>query len=246
MNSNLELLAGDVIKIGELNIKHPKLKDIKKTGEGNYSEFIRTFCFQPFDVVESLYKQKIDYETIGNYELFNMLFPFRYYEDASFRDVFYLFFDIEGILIPSEEDGKVKYTIVDDDGVTVIIEESNFEEIQSVIKMITGFSNRKVEKFKDELIKEMYIEDLIETEEIASNERSNNSIITMADLVGAVILDTSYTYETVWDMYLYQFHSCTRMILKREDYRNTMTGIYTGNLDPKKVNMEKIYWLSKN
>jgi len=246
MYSNLEVLAGDVVKIGNLKIKHPKLKDVKKIGESMYSEFIRTFCFQPFDVVESLYKQNIDYEEISNYQLFNMFFPFRYYEDENFRDIFCLFFDIDDVLVPLEEDGVVKYFIITDDKKTVIIEESNFEEIQSVLKMITGFSNRKVEKFKDDLIKEMYIEDLIETEELAKNSKNNNSVITMADLVGAVILDTSYTYETVWDMYLYQFHSCTRMILKREDYRNTMTGIYTGNLDPKKVNMEKIYWLSKN
>ena len=66
----------------------------------------------------------------------------------------------------------------------------------------------------------------------------------MADLIGAVVLDTSYTYETAWGMPIYQFHSCTRMILKRDEYKNTMTGIYSGSLDPKKINMKDLHWLS--
>lgn len=256
MLSDLQVLSGEDIHIVSIEdgfnikIKHPKLIDIKEVKEENYGTFIETFCSKPFDLLANLHKVNIDYETIGEYELFNMIFPSNYYsEDDSFRQVFDMFFELEGdLLIPStDKDEVTEYIDILEDGSSkIIMNKESFSSIQQAIKMLTGFTNKKPEKFANAKTKEAYIEDVLESLEIAETERSSNSMITMADLIGAVILDTSYTYENVWDMYIYQFHSCTRMILKREDYNNTMTGIYTGNLDPKKVNLDKLYWLNKN
>lgn len=242
-DSCLLLRGGKVVLEDKTIIKHPTIKDIANHGEEMYNLFITAFCSNPFDLIAFLYQQNIDYSTITEYDLFNILFPSFYYsEEDSFRLMVKEFFKIGGFL-RMKKDGE-KFVYVDTDSNTVIFNEKNFSEIKSVIKKLTGYTNKKEEKFANDFTKRAYIEDLIEESEFEQKEKKSGNTITFADLMGAVVLDTSYKYDEVWDLNLYQFHSCTRMILRREEYQNVMVGIYSGSIDAKNINKEELFWLN--
>jgi hypothetical protein len=107
---------------------------------------------------------------------------------------------------------------------------------------MSNYENEKVEKFANEETREAYIINLIEEKE--DNMERGKKRITMATMVGAIVLETSYTYESAFELSMYQFHSCTSAILKRQEWKNIMLGVYTGNIDTKKIDLSKYNWLT--
>lgn len=246
MINTLQILSGGDIQLEcGLRLSHPKLEDIKDVGEDVYNSFITTFCADPYDLMIFLYKYEINYEDLNEFDLFNLLFSSFYYsEDTSFRYLVGKFFKLRGILRKTEFGNSFQY--VDIITNKSIITPSNFHEIKLILREITGYVKKPEETFVNKTTKEMYILDIIETAEMDDKNgvRDENSI-TLADLVGGVVLSTAYKYSEVWDLYLYQFHSCTRMLLRREEYSHIMVGIYSGNIDAKKISKDKIFWLHK-
>lgn len=53
-----------------------------------------------------------------------------------------------------------------------------------------------------------------------------------------------YTFEGVRDLTIYQFNESVKQVIKKVDYENKMFGVYTGNLDVKKLSQDDLNWLT--
>lgn len=53
-----------------------------------------------------------------------------------------------------------------------------------------------------------------------------------------------YNYETVMGLSVYKLNASWRQIQKKKHWDQTMNGVYFGTVDVKKLDLEKISWLS--
>lgn len=220
-------------------VKHIKLDDLDEFGEVAYRQMIMLFCAKPFDLVTSLYKSGIDYAKLNQYQLFNGLFN-AYYDVDEIKNLINYMFNCEKLLqgIVGEE---VVY--VEGDSSRIIINEQTFYEISSFLKSISRYENNKEEKFVNDLFKEMYIEDLIEQQEMALEDGDINDSY-FSKLITLVVLESSYKYNDIGELYMHQFYDLAMTSKKREDYNNIMGGIYSGSVDSNKIDMNKYNYLA--
>lgn len=237
------LLSGDDFTTSNgINIKHPKLNDIKYYGESKYMSFVNLFCLKPHELMVELWDSGIDFEDISQFELFLMLYS------SSKEDCNELFaslmglFDIQyGFKKDTQEQAIGARSIVDDDAY-YIIDERVFNEISNYFQIIhCRDDGEKAPKFKNQSTKEMYIE---MEKGLKSDRDKNDSVLTSA--ISALVWGNNgaVNWDNVWDLYVYQFYDGLKRISKIKHYDNTMNGIYHGTIDQKKVNMKEINWLS--
>ena len=73
--NELKLLSGDDVEVSEnITIHHPRLSEIRDMGESAYYGLVSLLCATPSDYKSILYDQfKIDYEEVGEFEFFLMM-----------------------------------------------------------------------------------------------------------------------------------------------------------------------------
>lgn len=52
-----------------------------------------------------------------------------------------------------------------------------------------------------------------------------------------------YNYDQVKSLSIYQFNESVQQIIHKVDFNNKMLGVYTGNLDTKKLKQDELNWL---
>jgi hypothetical protein len=231
--NKLQLLNGCGLKTSNgIIINHPKIGDIDKFGEYDYSNFVQLFCASPRDMMVVLFDSGIKFNDISQFQLFRILFN-SYYESIS--KIFEYF---TGLKNPIQSEESIMFS---DGEQMVIIDEKIYDEISNYLKLVTGFENKKNVTFIDDYAMEMFVEAEKEDIEFASQNEKSAS---MDDLIAALVLETSYTFETIFGLYMYQFNKLIRKMIKKTDYNNLMIGVYTGNIDMKKISKDKLNWLS--
>jgi len=206
--------------------------DIDQFGEREYSDFVQLFCASPRDMIIALFDTGIKFSEVSQFELFGMLL------NTYYPAIFSIFEYMTGLTEPRITKDAVLFF---KDGVVVQITEGVYSEISDYLKMVTNYENKESVSFIDDYAMEMFIEAEKEDIEFANESKTNT---TMDDLISALVLETSYTFDTVFSMYLYQFNKLIRKMIKKTDYNNLMVGIYTGNIDSKKIGKDKLDWLS--
>ncbi len=84
MIDELKLLKGDDFVIADkIKIHHPTLREICDMGEQRYYASVSTICATPSDYKAILYDEfEVDWEELGEYEFFLMLFSSLKYDDT--------------------------------------------------------------------------------------------------------------------------------------------------------------------
>lgn len=231
--NKLELLRGKkLITSNEIEVKHPMLSDIDRFGEYDYSNFVQIFCATPRDMIVALFDSGIKFNEITQFQLFQILLRTHM---GTIEEIFNYF---TGLKSPKILDDRVLFF----DGERMAeITEDIYYEISNYLKLVTGYENKKSVSFVNDYALEMFVEAEKEDMEYAQQSMKTTS---MDDLIAALVLETAYTFDTVFNMYLYQFNKLIRKMIKKTDYNNLMIGVYTGNIDSKKISKDKLDWLS--
>ena len=234
--------------------KHLTLEELKELGFENYYLLIFAFCTRPYDLRAQLWKNEIDYETIGRYELFNQLFLRHFFitedenskeEDKLTSKNFIKF--MENILyvkqlvplVMNKEKQEVIYVdYVEED---LVIDEKIFYEISEIVVALSNHEYEKEEAYKNKTSKEMILESLVD--DLETNIEKDKDSITFFSLITSVILNAPYTYKTVLELNLYQFFQLISKSFKRENSQAIKQGIYSGTIDGKKINAKDYNWL---
>lgn len=250
--NKLKLLCGeDYILSNNIKIKHPKISDLKNMGDRDYFSFVYLFCTQTHEMMVQLHDAGIDYEEISDYDLFFLMYQSN---KKKYDEMFYYFMNLikVDIGIKASNNERVLYGYIEnkpnkenEKNIIIsdfIIDKKIFEEISLFFKTIHLYKNKEKPKFANKGVKELYIE--LEREEMEDSQKGNSN--GFQTLISSLIWGSSNgtNYNNVWNLYMYQFQDGISRLNKIREYENVMNGIYNGTIEQKKINLEKINWLS--
>lgn len=236
----LNLLAGDDYPINEnFTVKHHTLKEIKDFGEDKYVSIINLFCSTPHDYMVFLDDLGIDFESIGNYELFAMLFYFHTKKSPHLFD--------EGINFLF---GNYNFEAFETDGAIAIYDSNNqvaltkeiYDIISAFLKKINGISP-VVTQYGHGALKKYEIQKQRKKNKKKKQQSFKSSL---SPLITALIVESqgSVSFFNVFDMKLYQFFSQLEKEIRKTEYDNLMFSYYSGLIDKDAIG-DKFDWMNK-
>lgn len=241
----LQLLRGqDYVITKYLKIHQPTLDEIFHYGEETYYAMVTTLTAIPSDMKSVLADMGIDYTKISEFELFcNFL---RYLPpsttsilfgkniDLASLSMFYDNINQEKILCKANEDKTINQN-------SVYINEPIYMMMADYIREMHGFQ-KKIENPGNEHTKKILIDE-------DRNNRKQNKDKPFESALYPLILamvncsDFPYTFETVWKLPISVFISSVKQVLKLKNVGYIMHGIYSGTVDPKKIDQDELKWI---
>lgn len=233
----LKLLCGQPVNIDGGLLHSPKLKNVIRIGEALYSQHLSAILFDKkhIDGIE-------DDENYESYDTFELLCAYCYHNENFFN----IFLDAVEFIFKErptlDTDESEVFFIFGDELNNWKIDKSNFSTIQKVIRI----SNY----LKDEEKKEDYN---------PANERAKKFIEKLkknkADTpkpketmnLHSIISGLSWKLNNInilncSELTVYQLYNGFFTTEKIDNYQFTLSGIYAGNVDGKKINYKDIHW----
>lgn len=232
----LKLLRGEPLIFGGLTVNHPTLEEIYEFGEENYWSVASQLVATPFDYKVALDDAGLDWEEVDPFYLFIDI------RGNFSKDATKIFF---GDVVLSElylVEGETGLALCND-GMGIYIDKPVYECIVEFIRDING-----IEKFKwkpgNAATKRQYIED--DRRALRRHRKKKPFVSMISPLISSLINSEGfkYNYSTVWGLHIYTFMDSVKRIQKIKNHDSLMLGIYTGNLDYKKVKSE-LNWLGE-
>lgn len=135
--------------------------------------------------------------------------------------------------------------VIKDDGVVFVgekeFDKSDYEQLCKVLKITYGLDERIEErKFDGVKARRKAIEMRINRGEINQIESKTNSFLYQV----VSVLKTRKSDDEIHKSNLFQLIDLYKRINKEKDYDSLMTGVYTGNVDAKKIDINTKHWTS--
>lgn len=266
------LLSGKDLQLTKtIKVKHPTVQevlDLDKENNGFFSEdiyysYVSVFLCDPYNYMIYLDDKNIDYETVKPFDLFIMLFNDLLHKydnaykntlsDSEFNEVLCeniyfkaveFFLGKKYFMIAKDENNN---TVVGDiDTHSLLINEDMFELIAEFIRQTNGIQDGDRINPDDEFAKQILIEDerkrlkkLAKKDTSEGNDRLGNllSAITWAS-------NGSITPSSRNKLHMYDLVDGINRTDKLLSFENIMTGLYSGCVDKKNIDFQKISWQS--
>ena len=238
--SKLSLQYGDDLVFNNGFIfRQPKVIDIKELGEELYFWFMMTWCREPHDMIHQLHMMGLDFNEVTKDEVFDLfvkndtelfLFVFKYFTNVS--EVYYEYFDE---LESNRICGKLE------NGEAFIIDYDTFDIISNFIKDVHFYKSQKKRKFSDTETMKKIIELELEEMRYFNKTSEDNGF---SNITSSVVTGNHRTFEYVFNLSVYRLYDELYRISKRENVDKILTGIYTGNVDGKKMKQSDLNWTS--
>lgn len=223
----LQLLAGLPIDIGICKVYPTELKEIVEIGEVKYNQYLSTVLF---DKKVLQLEQQVDDDDI------DIIAAISSY-DKNFRDLF-----LKSISFFIKEDVKLSNNgvfYIDNDkfftqdlfnNLQLIVKRINYIKDNQEDEIIAG--NERAKSFMEKLKKKK--------EKILKNKKQD---INLASIISGVAWKSNnVNIKNIWDLTIYQLYDAYYRLENIDYYNHTVTGIYSGTIDGKKINLNKINW----
>jgi len=230
----MQLLAGDPIKLNDyITLTIPSLRQIKESDEKEYSMGVSKLCATSYDIKLYLYDMNIDYEDIKDYDVFLML-----YRNIS-PELFLLLLGVD--LTKCEMEMKDESIILTKDGVQ-IFDRFTYTKMVQIIRDAHGFQ-RNYKIAGNKFTKQFYIDD--DRKNLKKPPKEYKSAL--GPYISSMVNTSGfkYNYSTVWDITMYQLIDAVKRIGLRDNYKNIMNGVYTGNIKGTDVSKKELDWLRR-
>lgn len=227
------LLGNLPIYIDDLGyIKIPCVKEIFSIGMSVYNTYLSTLLID-----KSLFEDEQLSDQITNFDLFmSNCFHDEMYKIVAFKAL-YLFFGQEPSL--HLEDDTLKVLVGNGE-----INGSNFALIQDVITLGNNVKMSKEPEFKAANKHAQKLIDMIKknrVKEPPKKEKMNlHSIIS-----GLVWKENGQSLDSILNMNIYQIYNGFNTTNSIENYHHTVSALYAGTIDGKKIKMSDIHWANK-
>lgn len=240
MIDSLGLLYNNNIIVNDnISIHIPTIREICEIGEEKYYSAISTLCSSPYDYMVFLHdKLNIDYMDVSDFEMFLM-----FYKVIDPDVIKLILCGIDFKLFDVVKNDAVNNFVICDKKSKIIIDETLYMLIVSYIRKI-----HMMERKNDLPGSRDTYNYLLEKErrKLRYNHHKNFESL-LSPLISSMVntSDFKYDYSSVWDLNIYLFMSSVQRISKKENAGYVMQGIYTGNIDAKKISSDAINWMSK-
>lgn len=266
------LQSGNPLKItNDILFKHPKVQeimDIDKETLGLYSEriyysMINIFLTDPYDYMVYLDNNGIDYEEITSFDLFCMLFKdynnnfIDFYNNLNNNNAnldiseihiyfksFKFFTGIEKFFISKDNNGK---SVLGYGNNKFLMDEEIYNYVSEFVRKINGISETDKIYPSNKWSKEILIEDEREKLKRKKNNIGNNedsSKNKLGDMLSSITWCSNGNISPYNrnNLYIYDLIEGIQKTDKLYNYKNTMTGLYSGCIDKKNINIKEIHW----
>ena len=241
MSSNteleLKLLKGSTITVDGIKIKPLTLTDIVE--DLGFDKYVQTLGILGFD--KSKFKDDIskdEYEEITNFDFYvahgqlmdaflDFLRTFLSYDSVSLN------LEYQSIFLKSGEE-------------LVFINRDNADKIINIFRKMYNIQIEKEPEYNPANDRaRAIIEKIKKKNEIYANLYKEEDIDLNSIISGVAWKSTNTNIFNVFDLTIYQLYDAYYRLEIVDNYYNTMTGLYTGNIDVKTVNPKKISWIKK-
>lgn len=231
---DLMLLAGMPIEIvGTGTIHPPKLKDIIAIGESRYNHLLSALLFDKRNI-EGL----ADYEQHNNLQvLFAICYHDQIFRETLMKAFEYIFQEKAQL---GYDDSEV-FFYFGDIAENRKIDSDKLEFIQHVVRKMSFIASSKGQDYDPANSKAKQMIDMIlrnKKKRPQIKETMNfHSIIS-----GMAWKSKDMNILNIFDLTVYQLYQGFRVIENIDNHHFTLTGIYTGNIDSKNINLAKLHW----
>jgi hypothetical protein len=239
LTDELQLLRGYDYDIGNgISIHHPELSEISMVGEQEYYSMIANLCATPSDYKSILWDNYgIDYEEMGEFEFFGTLV-----ESGSFlaQPISLVLKGINLSLMKMAKKAPNNELVLYDKQSGQELNELDYILITDYLRKMHGF-----EKHTDIAGTEATKRYLINKARKQLRNKRDKYTPILPSLISAMVNSEQfkYNYNTVWNLNIYQFMDAVRRIQKIKNAEQIIQGIYSGNIDSKKISKESLNWL---
>jgi len=235
----LQLFRGkDYVINDRIKIHHPNLDDIVTYGEQNYYGLVSRLTATPSDYKGQLDELGFDYEEVAEFDLFILMCKGLNTEESKI-----LFGDLNFANLNLFKNTNTDEPVLYNEEQDFIIDRAIYEVVMEFIRKINGFE-KKIERAGNAATKKFLIEESKEQLKKSQNKPFKSMLIPLiSSLVNSP--EFKYNHTTVWDLPIYTFMDSVRRIQKIKSYDSLMQGIYTGNVDAKKLNKDDLNWLGE-
>lgn len=232
----LKLLAGLPIEISDLGTLHiPTVKEIIKMNESRYNELVSALLFDKKD-------HPALHDVDGTNLEFLLVYCFHNPDDALSSDFIQsLQFHFNDSVSISEQDG---FFYLGDYSERRIIDEDNFEFIREVIRKANHIKPpEEVEEEGYNPANQIAAEFIKELEEKKKRRPKPKETINLHSIIsGLAWKSNGMNLSEIFNLNIYQIYAGFSATENIDDYHYTMSGIYAGTIDGKKIKPEKIHW----
>ena len=242
----LQLLRGqDYVITKYLKIHQPTLDEIFHYGEQDYYTMVSTLTAIPSDMKSILFDAGVDYTQMSEFELFcqclrwfgpcktSILFGDKI--DLTSLDLYQVIKTNEVLLCKLNENKD------DIDQAHLAIDEPVYILMADYIRQMHGFQ-KKIEIAGNESTKRVLIDEDKRNRESSKNKPFESVLYPL--ILGMVnCAEFPYTFETVWNLPISVFMDSVAQVQKLKNVGYTMQGIYSGNIDVKKIDKDELKWI---
>lgn len=232
-----KLMMGVNLEIApNIELIHPTVKHVFQIGEEHYFGQVAAFVATPTDLKVELDDLGVNFEEITEWQLFVM--RFKSMQQFVIKDLL-VGFNLANAELLVGEDGEV---IIFDPETMAVIDEAHYRIICEYLRTIHGLK-RNIEVYGNEFTRKTVIEIERETRKHKAYKDAEPFLM---NYVSALIncSESKYDYRNIWDVPFYVFMDAVKRVQKVIEYKGLMTGMYSGMVDLKKIDMNKISWLS--
>lgn len=223
----------------KISIYSPTIGEIYDYGETEYYRIAQLLTSVPYDLMVQLDDIGIDYETITEYQLFLMMLESLKVNEKDLSIIFGNL-DIQSLKV-AENTQTGKLEMIDSNRNSVI--DMNIQnKISNGIRKVHFWTKNERKAGNAEAKKY-----LIERNRLKQKRAARRPVPSFLDEGIIKMVNTEefkYNYEQCMDLSIYKFNASLQQIPKKKNWEQTMTGAYFGTVDLKKLDIEKIHWMS--
>jgi hypothetical protein len=223
-------------KVGEMTF--PTIDDIADIGQSYYNQIIGSLLFKK----ENL-EQNEEFEKLSEFELFYLYC----YQVKDFRELVF-----NGLKLIFKDEPKMDDSVLGiyfgDIEDSRIIDGNNFEMIQKIVAKANWIkiNEKKEEEFKpfDERAQAI-IDMVMKGRKERSNIKPKESINLHSIIAGLTWKPNGISSKDIMTMTVYQIYMGYFVCQNIDSHYFTLTGIYTGNIDAKNIDMSELNWAKR-
>jgi hypothetical protein len=228
----LKLLAALPIDIGNgLRLHMPTARETFDLGE-EYSEMLSVMLFD---------KNNVEGQSFNEFEDFEVLFMYTFH-DENFRlkvkKCMEFFFKDECQFGTPQED---VFFYFGDESKNRKITKYNFPLIQQVIRKANYIADKQEEEFKPANSKAQEMIDLI-LKNRRNKPKPKETVNLHSIISGLAWRANGINLLNIFDLTIYQIYTGYFTTANIDNYNFTLSGIYSGNVDAKQIDMSEINW----
>jgi len=223
------------IEIENLGKIYPlTIREIATIGELNYNKYLSLLLIDKNNIAKE--NKDVDMSNINNYELLLLHCYYNSEYVIEFTKAIEINFK-ESILL--HKDGYFYFGDIKDNR---IINSDNFNLIQEIIKKINYISDKKEEEEynpANDKAREIIEKIKRNKKEVEKNKKEE---INLYSIISSIAWKSHIGIKSVWDLTIYQLYDAYYRLNMIDNYDKTCVGIYSGNVDVKKIDLKQLNW----